>query len=600
MSMTMLEAALGYIERGWSVMPVNRTGTKVPLVKWTELQERIATREEVIEWWTRWPEANIGVITGSISGIVAIDIDTRKGAEVAPVLAVAPTEFINRTGSGGAHLLYEYPYEVEEGVRTRANLMKGVDVRSDGGYIVVPPSIHANGTPYEWDSEGDPSSLPPEVIEFINDDGGETRNPSGDPDWVSRLLDEGAEEGGRNDAATRLVGYLEAKGIPKDITYTMVEQWNGSKVSPPLSQREVRTIVESVYRTARRKDGKKKGSVGSDKPDGPRLAFLPFSDYMEEHADALVEWTVDGWLPQATIAFLVAAPESYKTWMLLDLAVSVAGGKPFLGMFEVKKPGPVLLIQQEDFHGGLAQRFGVITFGKYSLSFDSERDTFSVPLVPTLPIYVHPDRNLRFDDVNVMDELEAVIAQLKPSVVIIDPLYSAASNDDYMAKSVQHMFRLKAMRDKYGCTFVLAHHTKKGSTETTEREGGWGSQFLNAFLETGWQIRRIKEMKNAVVVRRHFKVTESKEETHLRFNISTDVAPFKYEVVLTVPESVGKSEAIVNLLLKEGPQTPTEVAAKLSQHRTTISRTFKQLEKDGMVLKDKEGKYTLANQEIEF
>ena len=69
----LLNAALEYLDAGYSIIPVGQD--KKPLISWIEFQKRQATREEVKEWWTRHPEANIGMVTGSISGICAVDND---------------------------------------------------------------------------------------------------------------------------------------------------------------------------------------------------------------------------------------------------------------------------------------------------------------------------------------------------------------------------------------------------------------------------------------------------------------------------------------------------------------------------------------------
>jgi len=69
-----LNAALSYCDRGWSVIPVRPD--KKPAIKWTEYQARKATPEEIRAWWQRWPESMIGIVTGKLSGIIVIDCDS--------------------------------------------------------------------------------------------------------------------------------------------------------------------------------------------------------------------------------------------------------------------------------------------------------------------------------------------------------------------------------------------------------------------------------------------------------------------------------------------------------------------------------------------
>ena len=148
------------------------------------------------------------------------------------------------------------------------------------------------------------------------------------------------------------------------------------------------------------------------------------TDYVRGYGDGGVSWLVQDWLPDKSITFLVSPPESYKTWLLLDLAVSVAAGVPFLGHYDVNNTGPALIIQQEDSHSGLADRLALVAEQKLGAVAQLEGDEWQVPVMPDLQIYLHPSRMLRFDNQKVLEELERQIIDIKPKVVIIDPLYS--------------------------------------------------------------------------------------------------------------------------------------------------------------------------------
>jgi len=308
---------------------------------------------------------------------------------------------------------------------------------------------------------------------------------------------------------------------------------------------------------------------------------------------------VQDWLPEATIGFVVAPPGSYKTWLTFDMAVSVATGTPFLGKYPVQRTGPVLLIQQEDFHGDIAQRLAIILQSRLDLKAEvTEDDQFEVKAPPEIPIYIHPDRNLRFADQVVMDALELRIRELRPALIILDPLYSAAMTDDYMTKSAEQMLRLKVMRDRYGCSFLVAHHTTKHA-DNMERSRLWGSQFLNALLETGWQVKR-SENNSSTIIRRHFKVAKAPaEDIWVEFDINTDNLPYRYHVkILTGAEAVESGTDLNSKILdllggSKKPMTINEIADALGVHRSTISRRIKALEKDSMVQKDADRRYSV-------
>lgn len=182
-----LKAAVALARAGWPVFPCSPVN-KQPLVKSAVKGEgglHLATTDEaqIRAWWKRWPRAMIGVPTGARSGMVAIDLDPREhkaddmlaalrhwavGAQALPPCAVS------RTQSGGLHLLFAMPDSMDAfgaPLGNRANLFKKVeaageairshvDVRGEGGYIVVPPSRMANGNVYVWEEEPDGGALP--------------------------------------------------------------------------------------------------------------------------------------------------------------------------------------------------------------------------------------------------------------------------------------------------------------------------------------------------------------------------------------------------------------------------------------------------------
>ena len=72
----MLAAALAYAARDWSVIPIERGGTR-PLVPRLEFRQRVATADEIDGWLRRWPDANVGIVTGPVSGLVVFDNNPR-------------------------------------------------------------------------------------------------------------------------------------------------------------------------------------------------------------------------------------------------------------------------------------------------------------------------------------------------------------------------------------------------------------------------------------------------------------------------------------------------------------------------------------------
>lgn len=103
-------------------------------------------------WWTKWPNANVGIATGAVSGIAVLDIDPKRGgldslATLEEEVGSIARDAAVHTGGDGLHFYFAHP-----GVRiqSRQNLLPGIDVRGDGGYVVAPPSVHESGQRYAW------------------------------------------------------------------------------------------------------------------------------------------------------------------------------------------------------------------------------------------------------------------------------------------------------------------------------------------------------------------------------------------------------------------------------------------------------------------
>jgi hypothetical protein len=146
---TMLRAALSYPTRSVPVFPCEPSG-KRPLTK-NGFWEATTDERLIRGWWGRWPRANVGVPTGRASGLLVLDVDRSDGlesiAELELALGQAPKTLRARTGGGGEHLFFRYPENKE--IRNSQGLLgPGLDIRGEGGYVLVAPSQTTG--PYEW------------------------------------------------------------------------------------------------------------------------------------------------------------------------------------------------------------------------------------------------------------------------------------------------------------------------------------------------------------------------------------------------------------------------------------------------------------------
>lgn len=593
-----VDDALALLRRGWSIIPC-RAGSKIPFVGWGPWQKSPPTEQEVRGWWVRWPDANAAIVTGAVSGLVVVDIDPDKGGQIADIDEV--TGIVVKTGGGGWHLYYKHP---GHDVGNRAGLRPGIDIRGDGGYVIAPGSLHESGELYSFLTDGPTTECPLWVSAPVVRD----ERPPGEDKWLTRLLEEGCAEGKRNTSTAQLAGYYAKKAIPVDVAHVMVGQWSQAKLRPPLPADEVRTTVYSVYRTEEAKARSLRsnivvGDVVEKGKKGKRPFTVPVNTFLRKYGALEPKWLCEGWMPDRTIAMIAAPPESLKSWMLLDMAVSVALGKPYLGVGKVADPGPVLMFQQEDDFQQVAERLTVIMLGKHGIKGDiwrTEKGHNTLPSLPddNLPIYLHTDRELRFEEgAESLKALAASIERYRPRLVIIDSLYSTIDTENYGRDSVRKMFPLKLLRDRYGTSFILAHHVKKGA-DTWDREQMWGSQFLNAFIESGLQVRRNEGSELSCIVKPHFKDRGTGRHQWIDFKINTSIEECQYETEVRdatddeIASAVARKEhkraekpdpylRFYDWLCEHGPAHVKEAAEAMSESVRQTRRAFGKLRDQG-------------------
>ena len=175
----MLATAKGYVKRGWKVFPLEG---KRPYAGSRGLTDATDDAAQVERWWADKPASNIGVRTGAAplgSGIWVLDLDADTDA-AARVDAEAQSDYREtltvRTGGGGVHLVYRYGPELVAWLAAQKLTLptrngidgKGLDVRSDGGYIVAVPSVHPDtGQAYDWQNRAAIADAPEWLLRLV-------------------------------------------------------------------------------------------------------------------------------------------------------------------------------------------------------------------------------------------------------------------------------------------------------------------------------------------------------------------------------------------------------------------------------------------------
>lgn len=156
----MIRNALRLAALGLAVFPC-RPRSKEPLTK-HGFKDATQDAAVISSWWSRWPDANIGVATGLVSGIVVVDVDPRNGGSealtrVEQQRGALPPTWRAFTGGGGEHRWFRHPGATLECSANRIG--PGIDVKGDGGYVIAPPSVHPSGREYAFDVDAHPDDL---------------------------------------------------------------------------------------------------------------------------------------------------------------------------------------------------------------------------------------------------------------------------------------------------------------------------------------------------------------------------------------------------------------------------------------------------------
>lgn len=248
-----LAVALSYRALNWAAIPAIK-GTKHPAIRWQAFEERLPEEADIRKWFSRWPDANIAVVTGKVSGLLVLDIDPAHGgdeslARLEKRYGDLPCTVEAVTGGGGRHLYFRHPGGE---VRNRAGIAPGIDLRGDGGVIITPPSLHPSGRRYAWVSGRGPDKIPladmPLWLATLIEGEGSPRLGHPASHWRA-LLREGVGEGARNATIASLTGHLLARQVDEEVVMELMLAWNRLRCRPPLDDDEVIRTVDSITRT---------------------------------------------------------------------------------------------------------------------------------------------------------------------------------------------------------------------------------------------------------------------------------------------------------------------------------------------------------------
>ncbi len=248
---------------GFSVFILPR-GKKVPNMPWKAFQSKRPTEQQVQDWQGAGAEANVAIVTGAISDLFVLDVDSPEAQALLDEMNLPKTPTV-RTAKGRHYLFRNPPFELRNKVR-----LKGVelDVRGEGGYIVGPGSQHPTGFIYHWEvtpDDCDFAALPSEVLDLLQQDASPTGvvTQTGRTKyleagkysfWFNRQVTEqltalrDAKDGARNDTLFRVAVQLANHSAALELDWaTVAATLRPAALAVGLSGGEIDATLQSAW-----------------------------------------------------------------------------------------------------------------------------------------------------------------------------------------------------------------------------------------------------------------------------------------------------------------------------------------------------------------
>jgi hypothetical protein len=521
----MLRAALDYAARGLPVFAcINDPKSnkhKSPLTP-HGFKDATTDEKQIRRWWTKWPNALIGIPTGKASGIVVVDLDVDP-TKLPPKngLALVPdwktrTPVIARTGRGGVHL-----YFPDDGTigNTTDKIAYGVDTRGEGGYVIVPPSFG-----YTWMNGSDFSKLPPypDDLRPAKREAREHRASDAEVDagrvaaamavipndGVTLGWDEWNRWGLAVWAATdgsywgRQIFHTFSKKSSKYDHDNTDDRWDHYTASPPTKITDASIFYEAsqidpdweikwerrILGREPQKQNQAAQPKATAKPSAANFTARPFP-WIDPKTIPRRQWLYWPAYIRQFLSQTVSSGGRGKSSLVTTEVLAMVSGKPLLNV-KSEQPLRVYYWNGEDPYDELLRRFAA-AIKHYGLTEADIGDRLFVDSGRNLEILIAEEIRGNADvDTVLRDSIINEIKAKKIDVLIIDPFVSVHSineNDNSGIERVAKAF--SHIAESANCSVMLVHHTGKIAGDASDPGRG-----ASAFAAAARDVRVLNTM----------------------------------------------------------------------------------------------------------
>ncbi len=480
---------------------------KTPRVKWQHYQKIQPSREEIQRWHTQYPSANWAAITGITFAVV--DVDKDEAVEWVEQGNISRTPLKQTSPRGGVHYFYSLGNEL---IRNSVGLNK-IDIRGDGGYIMVAPS---HGYNIEFDQNYPMSSME-DLPVLVQEDLQKVHmyNNGGKVETIrEKLTEDPKQEGSRNDTLARLVGKWVKEGWGMREVMIKAQDWNQT-CFPPMDLIEVtRTTISIVnghikrhpddvdagvmqwqtskWQTDINEDLKEIQSQedpldelkreGAEEPEQGPLGLQPFSasEWENMNYDGIDQYWGDAFIFQKSRVLLLGKPKIGKSNWLGAFAAGATTGTDFMDV-PFSRPLKVMWFQAEIIAEFLKRR--IETYYKRFAADDDLRRLGHSNLI----ISGRLRKNLMKDqDIQAFSD---EIAFHKPDIVMIDPIINFFDGEENSNTEIRKLMdRIDMLMDINNVAVILAHHTGKERADDKSFMSARGGSVFAGWFDSGIKL----------------------------------------------------------------------------------------------------------------
>ena len=281
-------------------------------------------------------------------------------------------------------------------------------------------------------------------------------------------------------------------------------------------------------------------------------------------------WLVEQLWGDSSVGVIGGAPKCSKTWLGLDLALSVATGTACLGKYAVPEPGPVLVYLAEDALPVVRERVAGMARHR---GLDLDAVQIHVITAPTLRLDRGPHR----------ERLLETAQRLRPQLLLLDPLVRLHGIDENNAGEVAGLLAyFRSLQRQLDLSVVLVHHTRKNAAGgVAAGQGLRGSSDLHAFGDSNLYLRRTRER---LVLSSEHRAAAASPPVYLEL-VATDAETTHLEVVaeLQVENRRSLQEQVLNLLNRDTVLTRVKLRDTLAVKNERLGEALASLERAGRI-----------------